>query len=380
VKAKLVLTVLVGLAVACCLCAFSNLSAESPVQQLQNMDADPWNVTFTVEVFNVDDANRQIEVRFQIEIDNFPFNASEVNMWVVGGRSGEIARKEVKCTREMISQSYNGSSNRTVWRIFGSGENFPFDSYESSFTLASFYSYVIKNITTSISEDLTPQAWEDNPFEIEKTDVSLKGESQGLLMSTWRTGENGEVHSQIASERDVVVQLERNPDKFTLQFILPTIACYYLLGGSVLIERGRSSISSRLEVYIPLFIYAPTFLFAIQDFLPFRLSLSMPEFLLTNLVLSSAFFAFFSMLQFESRILDLFPVLLSIASFLWLYLSRFFTELPLYVNIILVATVIIGYMIGTILTPQGVVSETLRRARRRIASFVRSRAGKKEAA
>jgi hypothetical protein len=80
-----------------------------------------------------------------------------------------------------------------------------------------------------------------------------------------------------------------------LQFIIPIFACYYLLGSSLMLK-SENQISERLTIYIALFVFIPTFFLAIQQFLPYRSSLSFPEFLLVNLLLSTSILGIFSII------------------------------------------------------------------------------------
>ena len=60
---------------------------------------------------------------------------------------------------------------------------------------------------------------------------------------------------------------------FFWQLMLPTIACYWLLAGT-LAATGTEGRRNRLTVYVSLFFFCPMFLLAIQGYLPLRASLS----------------------------------------------------------------------------------------------------------
>ena len=59
----------------------------------------------------------------------------------------------------------------------------------------------------------------------------------------------------------------------------------------------REKIRERLTICLSLFVFSATFSISIQDFLPYRSSLSFPELLLSNLIVSIALFGIFSIFQ-----------------------------------------------------------------------------------
>lgn len=83
-----------------------------------------------------------------------------------------------------------------------------------------------------------------------------------------------------------------------LQFLLPIIACYYLLGATLMLGL-KERLAERLRIHLSLFVFVPTFLIAIQTFLPYRSSLAFPEFLLVNLIISNTIFGIFSILGYR---------------------------------------------------------------------------------
>lgn len=304
------------------------------------------DVSLFIYVLDVNEKEAFIDISIHLEVSNFPHNASFLILWIVGGSDGYSSAARIVCTRSELSRTYVGN-NRTVWRIYGNGEAFPFDSYEAKFEIAPYFSYGADNRTVEVFQELDPDAY-GNFFIWQK--VWFTGEYEDLLISTWKTGENAEVPSEKTNSQEVIVRLERIPEKYFLQFVLPIVACYFLLGSSVLIRRKKDYIHKRLRVYLPMFFFAPSFFFAIQNFLPHRSSLSLPEALLTNLVISCAVFAFFSMVPSESRLWDFLTVGLSVVIFLWLYISGFLKGLSILTHICLLATILLGYVSGLICT------------------------------
>lgn len=175
----------------------------------------------------------------------------------------------VRCTR-LSKGEYSGFSETVQWPLQGKGELYPFDDYFLRFVIASgFYFHKDDGI-----EYLHPNA---------TIDESLLLRNIELLTPA----------SEFENAR-FIVRIQRNSILPFLQMVLPTIFCFFVLGGSMLIHREK--LSSRLTVYLSLFVFAPTFLIAIQPFLPYRNSLSIVEILLVSNLAIDAVFTFTSMI------------------------------------------------------------------------------------
>lgn len=175
---------------------------------------------------------------------------------------------------------YQGKSNRTTWLMEGDGEAFPFDSYNLRFRI-DYLTYFSEN--SSLSSDA------------DKHQASFTGPEYRFLRDLWLS-DDGSIPVNYVEEREVSFLVQRDPSALvvaTLQFLLPIIGCYYLLGATLILD-PKKQLAERLRIYLSLFVFVTTFLIAIQPFLPYRSSLSFPEFLLVNLIVSNSIFSIFS--------------------------------------------------------------------------------------
>lgn len=253
----------------------------SRMSNLVRMENHTVQIRLSVLIFEIDAAEKFASVEISLWFDNFPYNATQIYADI--GGNGLIG---VKCDYEGL-QSYHGESSRQTWFLVGSGEMYPFDSYTTQFELRTESIHFRRgNTTYRVGEDIN--------FTLSYSHAWFHGPNRRSLRDTWLTTD-GEHNLPIdLSNVGFVVRIERKSLVPLLQILLPIVLCYYFLGASILIS--RSDLNARLRVYFSLFLFAPTFFFAIRPFLPYRSSLTIPEFLLTNLVTSSAVFGICSMI------------------------------------------------------------------------------------
>jgi hypothetical protein len=177
---------------------------------------------------------------------------------------------QILCNKNFFGNDTNPSFFYGVanarWYLDGIGEAYPFDSYFLHFEFSQ-----TSGSTTVISNETR------------------------VILYTAETIRDWDASISLIQDYKLNICLSRKPLIPFLQFLLPIIACYYLLGATLLLDI-KEKLNERLGVYLSLFIFAPTFMFAIQQFLPLRLSLALPEFLLTNLLVSNAVFGICSMI------------------------------------------------------------------------------------
>jgi hypothetical protein len=181
----------------------------------------------------------------------------------------------------------SGLRNWTLGGPLGKGEYFPFEEYQLIFQLANVLPGPLNMSELQINEQYT-FAYFEGPKKLQLNETYVT--SGEYLLNTY-------------SEENLkeIVLLQRKLGAFAIPtlfwlLILPTLACYFVLVSSLLLT-GENSTSNRLQIYVALFIFSPTFLFAIQGHLPFRVTLSIPEALLVNLMVSTAIFAVSSVLK-----------------------------------------------------------------------------------
>ena len=201
------------------------------------------------------------------------------------------------------------------WYIVGEGEPFPFDHYKMEFKIRPLI---------------------DSNFTIDEVTVIFNGAKQKQLSEAWETkNAYNEIPFQIAESDELMltIQLKRRSLIPFLTLVLPVVLCYYLLGATLYLEPS-SRMQEILTVYISLFVFVPTFFISIQDFLPYRSLLTIPEFLLTYVIVTNAFLGVSTMISEYIRELKIrnkkfppsewFGLILSLAIFFPLYWLLFF--------------------------------------------------------
>jgi hypothetical protein len=74
-------------------------------------------------ILDIDTTENFATVEIYVFINNFPYNVTHVDVWIIGG--GSVI---VPCNK-YGNGFYQGKTNQTQWFLEGSGETFPFDSY-----------------------------------------------------------------------------------------------------------------------------------------------------------------------------------------------------------------------------------------------------------
>jgi hypothetical protein len=274
-KSVLVTIILLGIFPLILMSYSSNVFAQDKLDETTE-------VRLAVHVLDVDPFQKLAELDLSVFIDNFPYNETQVRVMVIG--AGDIT---VVCnnTGNSITGSFyfQGETNTTIWLLEGKGEQFPFDSYNLRFKIFRI-DFIENNFTLSSREQA----------------AMFDGSRARSLGDLWTT--NGSYSNSLpvryvrTNEVAFIVQRSLNTTVVALlQFIIPIFACYYLLGSSLMLK-SENQISERLTIYIALFVFIPTFFLAIQQFLPYRSSLSFPEFLLVNLLLSTSILGIFSII------------------------------------------------------------------------------------
>ena len=230
-------------------------------------------VIYTIEIYEILTETQKAQIKINVLLNHFNINAEEVVITIVGG-----GQQEIICKKIGLNKFQGVEANKTIWIFDGFGETYPFDSYSLSFEL---YNILVINGAN----------YELNSFQYKVNDELskgvMKGSKQRILSDTWFN--DGGIIPNKMSEQRFTLFLKRKWQTPFLQIVLPIIACYYLLASSLLLN-PIEKVEIRLRIYLSLFIFSPTFFLAIQSFLPYRSKMSIPEFLLTNLLLSNTVF------------------------------------------------------------------------------------------
>lgn len=219
---------------------------------------------------------RTAEVKILLQFSDFPYNATQVNA-VIKGTGGIEVWFQCKASGGHI---HHAESNFTTWFLVGYGERFPFDSYEMDFNLEIESVHFLKG---NSSYKVDP----NDIFNLAQTEIVIPGPERRPLRDTWWAT----IPKQTST--GFTANIQRNWIRPIFQMIIPILTCFYLLGGTMLIR--RRDLQSRMTAYISIFVFAPVFLMAIQESLPYRSALCFPEVLLTMLLTGTTTFAVFSM-------------------------------------------------------------------------------------
>ena len=252
-----------------------------------NQESEKVVLFLHVDIYDVNTAKREATVRIHVTLNDMYWEGSTLEVHVWSGIIGSGLSTHIQCHK--ISQYYgvfSGWSDDTVWLMEGTGEQFPFDIYYLNFTMFPRMWYDVEGETHSIAPEYT--------YGTILSGANFQGVNLRSLKDTWMTESVNLVPSVTLSPTNLLVKLERRSLVPFIEFVLPIILCYYLLGGTLLLTK-KSDISVRLRVYLSLFLFAPMFFIAIQPFMPYRSTLSITEYLLTNLIVSSAIYSIFTM-------------------------------------------------------------------------------------
>ena len=247
-------------------------------------DENSVEIRLIIQVHRVDTSTKLAEIKVLVDIYNFPLNESNVELRICGGGSLTVNASQ-RC-QSGSGWEYFGESEVAVWLLQGSGELFPFDIYTLSFKI------------------LRIGTFENNwAFKPEGHEAYFDGNQTYILKDLWDT-DNALLPLRRES-KEITVGLQRSIESAFISFlkvITPIIACYYLMGASLILN--PKNLAERLRIYVAVFFFVPAYLLTIQGILPYRNYLSLPEFLLVNLLISTAILCIFGAVA-KRRLSDL---------------------------------------------------------------------------
>ena len=243
-------------------------------------------VHIDVQVLDVNPSQKTANVNIMVRVNSFPDNITNFTLLVGGGGESFITCNNV--AQDYRGWFFQGQSNETSWFLEGSGETYPFDSYNMRFMIMDSY---IPGSSHNVSiNSVDSQAYFSGPRTMFLNDLWTQNNS--LIPTTWDKG--WITQNQTTTEMDLSIKRTGNSFNIAfLEFMLPIIACYYLLVATLLLN-PKKHLNERLTIYLAILVFVPTFFIAIQNYLPYRSSLSLPELLLTNLVIGTVIFGVFS--------------------------------------------------------------------------------------
>jgi len=239
---------------------------------------DSVSVRLTVHIYDIDEEKKLANVSINVRVSNFPYEENSISVWLRS--AGDVT---VNCTNNGQTVNgwiYSGKSDTTVWFLEGSGELFPFGSYSLRFKIQEV-TYIGTNCTL-INEEHQAIFVDSNFY---------------YLKNLWKT-EDVLLPISNVDALEMSFSVQRSDNEFNnalLRFYVPTIACYCLFGSALILDPKRL-LAERLRIFLSIFFFVPVFLITMQEFLPYRTSLSFPELLLVNLLVTTSVLVVFSMI------------------------------------------------------------------------------------
>ena len=173
--------------------------------------------------------------------------------------------------------TYSCSLQGKYWYLYSYGELYPFDLNYVAFKLYPTLSYEINNTVYGFDYPIS--------FNVIYQQVQFSGLSKVDLENAWQI-------APTIDDGQTTVSLLRGEYISQFLIVIPLLGFLALVSCSVIFTNNKNH---RLQLYSSVLVFAPVFLFAIQDFIPPRSSLSVAEFLGFALILSSILAFIFSM-------------------------------------------------------------------------------------
>jgi len=253
------------------------------------MDTVPSNTNPTVracvDIYDVDLAKMVARADVYLYLGNFSHNASMLRVSALGPPYWDAY-----CNQSSTGM-HEGVARNVECRVRGTGETFPFDSHEIVIPLDTSVQMFFNryNLTKRLSAALVEEdSWACLDDWLQPTYQSEANwpnyDSVGYLRI--RRIKDYSSRRGLTALCEFGIGLVRRPELPFTQFILPILVCYTFLGSSILLSKTEE----RLRVYLPVFAFSPSFLFALQGYLPQRSVVSLPELLLSYLIVSTGLF------------------------------------------------------------------------------------------
>jgi len=241
------------------------------------------DIRISVDVLDIYPKQKTAEVKIRVFIPNFPYNETKVRVYIAGGGFAIVLCENTEEKVEASEWFFQGESNLTTWLLEGIGETFPFDSYLLRFKVTDLQ-YANFSLLSGDHQ------------------ASFDGPKAYMLRDIWRA-DDARIPTQYTKVNEVGFVVEKNWDARLLtgvQLLAPVVVCYYLLGATLMLD-PKKDLNGRLRIYLSLFVFASTFLIAVQPLLPYHSSLTFPEFLLTNLTISTAILGIGSIVGYSKK-------------------------------------------------------------------------------
>lgn len=277
-------------------------------------DLHRFEMDMSVYIKNVHLDNNTASVNVNLWIRNFSLEASFV--YVIFSNIDDYA---VDCEYQVGhagKYQFLGKLTDKSWFLDGVGELFPFDFYIITFELHDLLEYRRNNTNYGL-----PQ-W-SYYFNDEHTLVDFLGLHKSRLDDEW------EIFDHV-DDGTYEVFLFRKEEKPSYQFMFPLILIQALIALAPSLTDDKTM---RVRLFSSVLVFSPMFILAIQNFIPPRNTLSIPEFLGVSLMFFSTSMIFASMISERNKkwgvLVDVGGIVISFLFFYLLKISIYSSVLPL---------------------------------------------------
>jgi hypothetical protein len=223
-------------------------SAYPPQAKAESTQSVPLivEVSLNIGVTDVNLPQDTATVRIFVSIDNFPKNITSLYPEISG-----TGLTVVQCNNTNPQSKgpyvFQGESDAVSWGLEGYGANYPFDSYEAGFNVQ--YVSLFPQANYAILENYS-EAYFNGPNILSLTDLWVTNSGNGIPV-TWTPVSNFPFNSTSQeTTQEMVLSIQRSSNGISfaaLEFLTPIIACYYLLGSTLLLD-PKKQLNERLAI------------------------------------------------------------------------------------------------------------------------------------
>ena len=217
-------------------------------------------------------------------IRNFPQEADNIKIKFQG-----MDYPEIICSH-MGGNQFQGKLEKKAWYVEGVGELFPFDYYQIKFILLPYHLTYEKNGTSYglINWNYT--------FVEDRTTVHFVGLYRLKLENMWNL-------NNLSRKGEYYIFLFRKGEIPSFQYIWPLIMIqcliFFIPTLTSFTEKNRSI---RIRIYASIMVFSPILVFTMQNFIPYRETYSIPEFLAISMIISSIIMILVSAPNFDGYV------------------------------------------------------------------------------
>lgn len=240
------------------------------------------NIKFDVRVLSFNPKTKECEYNLEINIGKCPFEADIISVELYDFSSSII----VNCS-EQIPSTFRGEIVRKTNKLRGIGDMYPYDYYILDISLENpfFCIYEEGSMKKSviIEEEVVPL------FNFEYA-ISNSSTAQTATIKDASIYDEWDLSTKITKNHHNknefnVFLIRKNTAILYSQFILPLVLVESLMILSILISLGTSN--PIFSIYLSLISFSPLTMVALNSFLPHRVALAIPEFLIIIIFCSS---------------------------------------------------------------------------------------------